>query len=360
MYNSIQACRAVAALLVVLFHIGGVFAKEKYFGGFANPLQTVVSFGGPAGVAFFFVLSGFIIDHIHRNDFNRPDKLRAYVLKRVIRIYPTYIVIFMSVFMMALLTPSLRDTVPHNFLIILKSLALIPQDPAVVGRTGAPVIDAAWTLQYEMVFYAAIAALIVNRWIFFALLGLFFANFALQSTLAEHEFPASFFANELILLFGMGVFASRVSKLNLRIKWPACIAVVAFALLICVGVMNANAVTHFSKAILNIIYGALSGVVIVAIIQDEVVNKARYKNLILIEIGNSSYALYLLNFPIISLLTKAALVIGAKGYLGVLVSLLFVLAACIVAGVVFHRKIEVPIMRYLIGISLPYKGRKYS
>jgi len=61
MYNSIQACRAVAALLVVLFHIGGVFAKEKYFGGFANPLQTVVSFGGPAGVAFIgMILTGRI------------------------------------------------------------------------------------------------------------------------------------------------------------------------------------------------------------------------------------------------------------------------------------------------------------
>ena len=43
------------------FHSAGNLAKEKYFGIVAQPIKYVFSFGGAAGVAFFFVLSGFII-----------------------------------------------------------------------------------------------------------------------------------------------------------------------------------------------------------------------------------------------------------------------------------------------------------
>lgn len=353
MYNSIQACRAIAALLVVMYHLGEVFAKEKYFGSLADPLQAVVSFGGPAGVAFFFVLSGFIIEHIHRIDFNRPDRLRSYVLKRLIRIYPTYVAIFIIVFAAALLVPSLRNTVPHDFLVVLKSLALIPQDPAVVGGTGAPVIDAAWTLQYEMVFYAAIAALIINRWIFFGLLAMFFLNLALQATSIESGFLARFFSNELILLFGMGMIASKLSRLHLTMKYPVSISIMAFLMLLSVGIANANEIINISQPLLNIVYGALSVVVIVSIIQDEKINRPRYKNDTFIEIGNSSYALYLLHFPMISLLTKVAIYAGASGYLGVITSLLFTLAICVGASIIFHRKIEKPTMKYLTGIFLP-------
>ena len=32
MYKSLQACRAFAAILVVLYHLGLTISKEKYFG----------------------------------------------------------------------------------------------------------------------------------------------------------------------------------------------------------------------------------------------------------------------------------------------------------------------------------------
>jgi peptidoglycan/LPS O-acetylase OafA/YrhL len=44
------------------------------FGTFsvAAPLENLFAFGGTAGVAFFFVLSGFILHHVHHQDLNRP------------------------------------------------------------------------------------------------------------------------------------------------------------------------------------------------------------------------------------------------------------------------------------------------
>ena len=94
MYQSLQGCRAVAAALVVLFHLGGTFAQDRYFG--FKALDGPFAWGD-AGVDFFFVLSGFLITLAHRRDFGRPAELSRYLSKRALRIYPTYWVICLAV-----------------------------------------------------------------------------------------------------------------------------------------------------------------------------------------------------------------------------------------------------------------------
>ncbi|MEP7101383.1 MAG: acyltransferase family protein, partial [Burkholderiales bacterium] len=76
MYRSLQVCRAIAALLVVLFHLGGTFAQDKYFG--FKAIDSVFAWGD-AGVDFFFVLSGFLIATVHYKDFGRPEALPRYL-----------------------------------------------------------------------------------------------------------------------------------------------------------------------------------------------------------------------------------------------------------------------------------------
>ncbi len=162
MYKSLQAGRAIAAVVVVLFHIGGTIASEKYFG--ISMFSIPFSFGN-AGVEFFFVLSGFIIFTAHRKDLFKAHKFFDYLRKRIIRIYPTYWIVFLTTFLLAIASPGLRNAVPHDLFIIAKSLLLIPQDPAVIGGTGAPVIIVAWTLQYEICFYLFFALMILSRWV---------------------------------------------------------------------------------------------------------------------------------------------------------------------------------------------------
>src|ERR1700733_7636810 len=160
MLRSIQLCRAVAAGMVMLFHLTLVFAAAKYFGLAGVNLPFTF---GHAGVEFFFVLSGFIITFAHWNDFGNPSRLSAYLKKRAIRIYPIYWLVFALVCLTATVTMGITiDLAPA---ILIKTLALVPQasDDPIIGTWAPTVIFVAWSLQYEILFYLLMAVFIVNR-----------------------------------------------------------------------------------------------------------------------------------------------------------------------------------------------------
>src|SRR5580693_2362423 len=81
----IQILRAVAAVSVICFHETVRAVQLLNHTLLANAFAF-----GVAGVALFFVISGFIIFTVHRNDIGRPEMLRPYLIKRFIRIYPIY------------------------------------------------------------------------------------------------------------------------------------------------------------------------------------------------------------------------------------------------------------------------------
>ena len=81
--RSIEMLRAIAALLVVLFHAQGIFEQRTGVTPFAGLFVS-----GSRGVDLFFVISGFIIAHVHARDVGRPWRLANYVFNRAARIYP--------------------------------------------------------------------------------------------------------------------------------------------------------------------------------------------------------------------------------------------------------------------------------
>ncbi len=344
MYSSLQALRAAAALMVVLFHLGGTFAQTKYFG--VDPLGGAFGWGD-AGVDFFFVLSGFLIATVHRREFGRPEALPRYIYKRVVRIYPTYWIVCFAVCAAAFVVPELRAALPSDPWVFVKALLLLPQDPDVVGGTGSPILFVAWSLQYEMMFYAVFAAFIANR-----ALGAMFALGLLATSLGCQlgsgcAFPASFVANNMVLLFAMGVAAAFIAHGRWRMPAPRAVALAAAAAFVGFGMFEVH-VGHDALGFdRRLVFGALAALVIVALVQAEDAGAQVAKSRWMALLGDSSYALYLLHMPVISVVAKLFAHVGLVRPLAVGSAAVAVVFACVGSALVFHLAIEKPLLARL-------------
>jgi exopolysaccharide production protein ExoZ len=331
-------------MLVVLFHLGGAIADEKYFGiaAFAVPF----SFGN-AGVEFFFVLSGFIIFSAHRNDIFKPHRFASYIKKRFLRIYPTYWIIFLSVLFLAIASSALRNTVPHDSFLLLKSLLLIPQDKNVVGGTGSPVLIVAWTLQYEMFFYLCFAFLILSRWLsIFA--GIALSVIYIYNTgVSSHSFLLSFLLNDYIFLFIMGMAVSAACTSLKLINNPVFYIVVGtmmFSIVALDTIIDINSLSEWR----TLLYGLSSCFIIFGFVQAENKGRAILGYGWMQMLGDSSYALYLIHYPLISILCKFFLLIKLDnfGIVGAMFVYCFIFCLCLISSVIFYLWIEKPIAAY--------------
>ena len=339
MLYSIQIGRGLAALLVVLYHISGTIALEKYFN--IKFIESIFSFGY-IGVEFFFVLSGFIIYLIHEKDFSQPKRLLAYLKKRLIRIYPIYLIIFIFIFVVAYFSP-LKDTLPSDLHIIIKSLLLIPQDKQIVGGTGAPVLIVAWSLQYEIVFYILFALLIINKNIVYILIPMYlvalFSNYDL--------FIINFLINEYFLLFLMGMAVAYLSKREFSKKIATIIFTSTLISLLTIIILKQMKLFTFEYQIS--LFGLIFSLLILSVVNLEKkgLNLKKYSNFTLL--GDISYSLYLIHFPLISILLKILffLGIGNYGFNGAIIAFLIITIVTIFSSILIHKLIEKPLTNYL-------------
>ena len=82
-YELLDGLRGVAALMVILYHIGE---------GFASSPQTQVINHGYLAVDFFFVLSGFVIGYAYDGRWQRGLTAGRFMLQRIIRLQPMVII----------------------------------------------------------------------------------------------------------------------------------------------------------------------------------------------------------------------------------------------------------------------------
>lgn len=342
-FESLQLGRAVLGFIVALYHLSGVVALDKYFG--LKAMSGFMEYG--PGVEGFLVLSGFIILWLHSRDFGNPRRAPSYVWKRFARIYPAYWLIFLAVYGAALAIPSVRDTVPQEPLAVLKALLLLPQDPAVVGGTGAPVLVVAWTLQYEIAFYALVALFILGRPLGLAALALFTVNFV-TCKVGTCSFPRSFFANDLFVAFACGAMAAWVCASRfLVLKRPLWLASIALALVLASTLLEAvrgPEVLPFSRPIH---YGVLCAVLMVGLVRAELAGQLNLRTRLGTLLGDASYSIYLLHFPLISLFCKLAVAAGFRGPVAGAVLMPVFLLATTTCGILFHKYVERPLVDYL-------------
>jgi peptidoglycan/LPS O-acetylase OafA/YrhL len=151
-YDHIDALRAIAALLVVWMHVSEVFVRlPGTTGAWAFEWAFTVNFGR-IGVALFFIVSGFVIPSSLKSSEDRWGELGRFAIKRFFRLYPLF---WLSIPLGLVTTWWLfgKSLSPAQ---VLANVTMIP------GFLGAPYVEGLyWTLEVELIFYLACAALFV-------------------------------------------------------------------------------------------------------------------------------------------------------------------------------------------------------
>ena len=144
MIRNLQALRAVAAYMVVLYHFLGQQVSQLY------PPAKFLSFGA-AGVDIFFVVSGFIMVVTTMKRDMAPGEFLLHRIARIVPVYWVVTILLFAIVMYGFKPVGIMRMQPDW---LAKSLLFIPFDRD--GRVE-PIISVGWTLNYEMFFYLLFA-----------------------------------------------------------------------------------------------------------------------------------------------------------------------------------------------------------
>lgn len=191
---SVQHLRAIAAYLVVIFHMTDSLARETGAG--------VVFTLGAVGVDMFFVLSGFVMAMV----VDRAEAVdSSFLLRRWARIAPLYFLMTGALFGLALVAPGLLNTAKVDFGHLLASLLFLPYDDGKGAVT--PILTLGWTLNYEMFFYALIAVtthLFTDRRLY-GVIGAIFVLVALGAIVPSDNLYFRFYTDPIMAEFAIGI-----------------------------------------------------------------------------------------------------------------------------------------------------------
>jgi exopolysaccharide production protein ExoZ len=333
----IQTARGVAAVLVVLYHAGRGIALPQYAGRIA--FGGLFNFGH-AGVDFFFVLSGFIIYAVHHRDIGVPAAVGRYVRRRLTRILPIYWVVTALVLLLAVMRPD-GAQLPDAWH-LLASLLLLPQ-------AADPVLGVAWTLVFEMTFYALFALAIVSCRLG---AGVLLAWLALILAGMVTSLPGALLgvlASPLNLEFMLGVAVARTTFSG-AVPRPLLLAAAGALAFLAAGMIENAALMTKAGGASEALFGLASAAMIAGLATAERQGRLRIGPAGAF-LGDASYALYLMHTVVIGLAARVLGVLGLVKALPVEAVFAVVVAAAVLAGAALHVLVERRLLRWLGGLG---------
>jgi peptidoglycan/LPS O-acetylase OafA/YrhL len=346
--TTIQASRAVAALLVALLHLSMIFGKPEYWG--VDPARGAFKFGH-SGVQFFFVLSGFIIFYIHRPDIGSPGRVWNYLAKRFIRIYPVYWVVLLGISAVLVLVPSFGTEVQRQWSVVLASLtllridALLPSTWYSANELWQGIVPVSWTLFHEVLFYLMFASVIRNRAIGAGVLGVWFASSLLMLAFGGAAYPVKFLFSPLHILFALGLGVCWLVQ-ERRVRIPALWAVAGVTLFLGVGMTDAGGQTWLASNVRSVLYGVGSSMAIAGLVTLEQQGRIVAGPLLRL-LGDASYSIYLIHFTMFSAMAKLFARLHLLHALPAAIWYATMLALACSGGIALHLLVEKPLIGLL-------------
>jgi peptidoglycan/LPS O-acetylase OafA/YrhL len=330
----IQYARALAAMMVVVFHLEPQFLRM----GFAPPMWS----GLAAGVDIFFVISGLIM---WLTTCDRAISPLAFLGRRMARIVPLYWMATSVMVVLMLLVPSAIQTGRFDLSHVVASFAFVAwQNPA----TGVyePVVIPGWTLNYEMFFYIVFSVLLLaKRSRRLLLAAAFFGGLAWLGSVsgAARNGQLAFYTAPVMLEFVFGMALGEIHASTRLVqgmgRWGGAIAVLGGLAVLLIG---PDMAPGWPRVLLS---GVPALAVVAGVLALDALGAVRDNQLLLL-IGNASYSLYLTHPFVISALSQVWRMLQFdKLPLGLWVFAALVVMLCCLVAALCYRLVEVPLIR---------------
>lgn len=318
--NDIQGLRAVAVILVVLYHVFPMFVS-----------------GGYIGVDIFFVLSGYLITGILIAGFDRSGGrfIAQFFLKRAARLLPLSASVVLAVLLLgmiflptAFLGQLFNEALASNFYV--QNIYLSFESVDYLGSENLPTpLQHFWSLSIEEQFYVVLPFLIFfiyryapfnfRKKLLFALIFLFSSVSLIYSVVVSKEYTSAQYFSSYTRMWalGFGAFLAIIPVCKINSVLSTVVSLLLICTLLCLGLIYDSslaypgyyAVLPVFVTMLLVYLGGKDGLV------DRVLS---WKPLVYI--GGLSYSIYLIHWPVL-IFYKAAYDDGIGYFDGVLIIL---------------------------------------
>ncbi len=338
--DGLEALRGVAALVVLLHHAFGLISLPQNFN---TTLIGGVFLEGNLGVNIFFVLSGFVIMWANPRDGRSAREVLVYALRRMTRIFPRYWLACLTMLPLYFnFGPSrLGEVTPLR---VVHDVLLLP------WKTE-PMLPAAWTLVFEMLFYFLFVPMLWSRRAGLALWGLITgAIIAVMATGVTLSNPwAIHLTSPYVLEFLMGLTVCLWLKRHpLRPKagkalvWIGSLAILGFAL------------TQFrlggQRVPANLHYALCAALLVAGLVSLPAPAGGQHHRLFrcLQILGRYSYSIYLFHIPVQQIILRPSVKLlgNSPGMAVVLTILTLMIAVSLAAGMAVGKYFELPALEW--------------
>lgn len=311
---AIDNLRGIAAFAVCVFHLSG----NHIIPGGGNLYKKIADYGY-LGVPLFFAISGFVIPWSLFKSNYQIKNFFSYMLKRIIRIEPPYLI---SIFLVLIL----------NYLSSLSSLYLGKPFYLDIKQLLAHVVFLPEYFKYT--WYQPIYYTLLIEFQFYILCGLLFTWFKSSkisityillvcSLLVRYFFPVFIFAVFDMFLVGIIFFKYKTGNININQFWLMQLIVVLFSF-----------INNGDKNIFVIELLTVAGMMY-----------WNHQGRVTRFLANISYSLYLIHIPVGGRFMNLTGRYTHSVYISALF-LLIAIALCIVCAWIFYKLVELPAINY--------------
>jgi exopolysaccharide production protein ExoZ len=320
---SLQILRFIAAAMVAYVHAA---ETALYATGSVGLIPYKVAGLGLTGVDIFFVISGVVIARTAPR--LTPGQ---FAWRRIRRIVPLYLLCCI---------PAVIVAIPSGFgwRELLATFLLWPSTDVIT----APLLGIAWTLSFEMLFYASAAMVLFNRWWAVAFLVVFLTALCLRAFGPVFQFVG----NPIVFEFLFGVAIAYTP----RSRFSIAFVLIGIALLLAAGLLGlgpAGDTLDFLRGGDNLRRVLVCGVPAAMIVYGAMQIEAAPSTWTYL--GDASYALYLTHTfiitPLLALWIRFPIPADAIIALGMTASMIFAWRV--------HELIEKPILARLGRLARP-------